>query len=832
MADATKELSIIISAKDEATRTIEGIGASFNNLVNSAKTGSFIFAGALGFVGKSIIDVGSDMEQAKVAFTTFEGSAAAASKTLKELSDFAKVTPFTFPTITEAAKRLMAYGVEANDLIPTLKNLGDISAGVGTDKLPQLILAFGQVKARTQLAGQELRQFTEAGVPLLDALANQLNKTGGAMVKVGTSTKGTKADISELNDKLAIAKQRLTEATASAKTKKSTLMSLTNTVQNYEQKLSKASETTGGFSKQTKVTAKDVQDMISGGQISFDMVQKALESMTDKGGRFFNLMDKQSQTFSGRMSNISDQLVRVALNIVGISTNAQDFGSIVKGGAFDLLSQAAQKVLDVLNALEPHVKSLMNMFLKNKVMVGILVGALVGGLLPALLAVAGVFGPLLLLMGIFASLGAAVMLLKDDVINAFRLITQEIEKLPLGGYINNFIGYLSSFKERFYQAFKLDPSKTGLKGFFDQLWVQIQPGLNNIIAQIQQGFTNALNINFGKGGNIGDFFGRLMAIIMPLADLFFRLLTPAIESFKKSIADSAPIFDKLLQQLGPALINSIQILVGALAILLVVFLGLMSGLVQAVAAAIPYITQMFLGLSEFFNGLMNIIVGIFTLNLDQIFQGFKQTFQGIYDLTVGFVGSMIAAVWGFVKGIISFFQNLYDVLIGHSIIPDLVNGMLHWFQLLKSGIGSIMEDIVKNITGKFTGLVSSATDWGKSIISNMISGIKNAVNSAGKLGNKLLGELGVTAKELMSFQHGGFVPGSYGQAVPAMLHGGERVVPRNGTDVNPSTNNSNVTINISGSFNLDSQDRVNQLADRVISILGRQNELAGKGISF
>jgi tape measure domain-containing protein len=403
MADSTKELSIIITARDEATRTIEGISSSFGDLVKSAQAGSFIFAGALTLVGKSIIDVSSELEQAKVSFTVFEGSASAASKTLKELSDFAKVTPFTFPTVVEAAKRLLAYNVEAKDLIPTLKTLGDISAGVGTDKLPQLILAYGQVKAQTRLAGQELRQFTETGVPLLQVLADQMNKNGGVVRQMGASHKAAKVDVVELNDKLAIAKQRVTELSSAHNVHKSTMMAAQNTVQNLSQKIAGATTVTAGFSKQVKVTAKDVMEMIHNKEITFEQVDAALKSMTENGGKFFNLMDKQSHTFSGTMSNISDQLVRVALNIGGISTKAEDFGTVIKGGAFDILEQGAMAALNALNALEPKVKGIIDAFLQNQVAIGIVIGALVGGLLAAGVAIATLFAPAICFHGIICS---------------------------------------------------------------------------------------------------------------------------------------------------------------------------------------------------------------------------------------------------------------------------------------------------------------------------------------------------------------------------------------------------------------------------------------------
>lgn len=83
-----------------------------------------------------------------------------------------------------------------------------------------------------------------------------------------------------------------------------------------------------------------------------------------------------------------------------------------------------------------------------------------------------------------------------------------------------------------------------------------------------------------------------------------------------------------------------------------------------------------------------------------------------------------------------------------------------------------------------------------------------------------------------SFQHGGFVDAPTGQAVPAMLHGGERVIPRTGLDSARGGTGSSVNINFSGPVSMDSEQRVSQLANKIIDMLGRQNELAAKGISF
>lgn len=191
---ATKEakLQIVVDAQNRTQGTfnalkdnLDGVKKSYHGL-QSTLTGVGA-AGAASFAGialltKGVVAAGAGFEQTSIAFATMIGSAEVAQKTLNDLSQFAARTPFELNQLEEASKRLLAYGTTADELIPTLRMLGDISAGVGMDKLPQLILAFGQVRAATKLTGAELRQFSEAGVPLLGTLAEQLGKTEAEII--------------------------------------------------------------------------------------------------------------------------------------------------------------------------------------------------------------------------------------------------------------------------------------------------------------------------------------------------------------------------------------------------------------------------------------------------------------------------------------------------------------------------------------------------------------------------------------------------------------------------------------------------------------------------
>ena len=208
-----------------------------NKVMNVGKSLGLAFGagaaiGGIARLSRNIFQLAADFEQSEIAFGTFLGSAKKGKQLLAELSEFANVTPFTNVQTDKAAKSLLAMGIQSEDLLSTMKTLGDVAAGVGLEKMPQLTLAYGQVKAATRLTGMELRQFTEAGVPLLDELSKVTGKSAS-------------------------------------------------------------------FIK---------EEMISKGKISFDLVKQALEQATGEGGRFFNLMKKQSKSASGLISTFQGKM--------------------------------------------------------------------------------------------------------------------------------------------------------------------------------------------------------------------------------------------------------------------------------------------------------------------------------------------------------------------------------------------------------------------------------------------------------------------------------------------------------------------------------------------
>lgn len=155
----------------------DGAGKSFLNLGNIWR--GLIAIGITAFIvnlAKKTLDLGIKQEQLNIAFTTFLGSAEKARKLLAELTKFAIVTPFTPDQVNNAAKALLAFGVQAEKIIPTLKMLGDVSSGTGKD-LTEMAIIFGQIRSTGRLMGQDLLQLINAGFNPLQIISQQTGKS-------------------------------------------------------------------------------------------------------------------------------------------------------------------------------------------------------------------------------------------------------------------------------------------------------------------------------------------------------------------------------------------------------------------------------------------------------------------------------------------------------------------------------------------------------------------------------------------------------------------------------------------------------------------------------
>jgi tape measure domain-containing protein len=168
-----------------------GISSTLSDFGGAARRGALTFGtfatATAAFAGKQGLQFNATMEQNTIAFANFLGSTRAAKAYLSDLYNVAARTPFEFPELTEAAVKLMGFGMSAKQTRSLLVDLGDAVAGVGggSEQIQAATLALGQMQAKGKVSMEELNQLTEARIPALKILKKELGLSSKQMARLG-----------------------------------------------------------------------------------------------------------------------------------------------------------------------------------------------------------------------------------------------------------------------------------------------------------------------------------------------------------------------------------------------------------------------------------------------------------------------------------------------------------------------------------------------------------------------------------------------------------------------------------------------------------------------
>lgn len=214
------------------------------------------------------VEYSKEFEQNMIAFEVMLGSATKATNTLNALSKFAAETPFEMPEIVKAARGLITFGEEGEQLMKTLNDVGNAAAATSTN-FAMVALIFNQIRGAGKLLTQDFRQLSTRGILSLNDLA-----------------------------------------------------------------------------KHFKVPLIEAQKMMSDGKITFKDVQDIFASLSAEGGRFANMMERQSTSLHGRISTLHDNF-GILLRTIG-----DQLAPAVKLGVNALISMT-----DTLRAMPEPLKA-------------------------------------------------------------------------------------------------------------------------------------------------------------------------------------------------------------------------------------------------------------------------------------------------------------------------------------------------------------------------------------------------------------------------------------------------------------------------------------------
>lgn len=195
------DIKDVVSGLDKVDQKVKSTDTSINKISDSSKKTSDAMskmkkmgqnamgtidkwakrgAIAVGVLASGILAMGikgnAGLQQYTAGFTTLMGSADEANKHIADLKKFAASTPFEMGDLAKASTTLQAFGTDANNIMPNLKMLGDISLG-NADKFDSLTLAFGQISSAGKMTGQDLNQLINAGFNPLQIISEKTGKS-------------------------------------------------------------------------------------------------------------------------------------------------------------------------------------------------------------------------------------------------------------------------------------------------------------------------------------------------------------------------------------------------------------------------------------------------------------------------------------------------------------------------------------------------------------------------------------------------------------------------------------------------------------------------------
>lgn len=218
-------------------------------------------------------------------------------------------------------------------------------------------------------------------------------------------------------------------------------------------------------------------------------------------------------------------------------------------------------------------------------------------------------------------------------------------------------------------------------------------------------------VDFGSGGgigklgekfkSIGKFVTQVLRDIAKFGKFIWDIIGPDVikagqeiwKSLKRAWNELGPLFASfgdLIEPMGKAIKNLWTILKPLLIIVLAPFIAAMiTGfkiLPRVVGPAIDMIVDFIKNFVKILRGALKIVIGLLTWDWAMVWSGVVDVVSGSFLQIWAIIKGLGKIAWGiisyFITPVIDAFNWLKDQLVGHSIVPDIIDAIFFYFELL------------------------------------------------------------------------------------------------------------------------------------------------------
>lgn len=326
--------------------------------------------------------------------------------------------------------------------------------------------------------------------------------------------------------------------------------------------------------------------------------------------------------------------------------------------------------------------------------------------------------------------------------------------------------------------FKLDAAKAALEAAGIAIGTKLLPVMGQLLTVLTPAITAVGQLVVGTGP-LATFFGAIGSSVGSVVVPAFHTLWPVLQAIGAFLVTTfKPVWQQLVStfqtQLKPAwndlvkaiqpIMPQLQAVAGIVGVVLVAALvlvvGVIGGVVKGLAGFLSGVIVVFGGIVKIISGALQVVGGViaffadvFTLRWDKlgtdimtIVGGWGRIFSGIWDVIRGVFMAGIGAVVGFVTGfwttIVGIFTKLQDTLVGHSIIPDIVNAIVKWFLDMGPRALGAVNTMVGLVIGAAHHLAGQMFSIGANIVNGMINGITSMFGAVGNTMSNLVATIG------------------------------------------------------------------------------------------